>query len=47
MLFRSYGFRIDSNIRRALEAELSFYVQVWGLDSPEEYCDAIRVENLD
>jgi len=42
-----HGFRIDSNIRRALEAELSFYAQVWGLDSPEEYRDAIRVENLD
>ena len=41
-----HGFRIDSNIRRALEAELSFYAQVWGLDSPEEYRDAIRVENL-
>ena len=42
-----HGFRIDSNIRRALEAELSFYAQVWGLDSPEEYRDAVRVENLD
>ncbi len=42
-----HGFRIAANIRRAYEAELSFYTQVWKLDSAEDARLAVRVENLD
>jgi dipeptidyl aminopeptidase/acylaminoacyl peptidase len=30
-----HGFRIAANIRRALEAELSFYAQILGFELPE------------
>ena len=41
-----HGLRLASNIHRALRAELSFYTQVWGLESPEEDPVVARVENL-
>jgi dipeptidyl aminopeptidase/acylaminoacyl peptidase len=31
-----HGFRRAENIRAALDGELSFYAQVWGLDLPQE-----------
>ena len=40
-----HGFRIAANIRRALESELSFYRQVWGLEADEEGYE-LTVENL-
>lgn len=43
-----HGFRIASNIRRAREAELSFYTQVWQLPAAEESqeFDPVTVHNL-
>jgi len=42
-----HGFRRAENIRRALEAELSFYAQVLGFELPaEEGIEAVEVENL-
>lgn len=41
-----HGLRLASNIHRALRAELSFYTQVWGLESPEEDPVVVHVENL-
>jgi dipeptidyl aminopeptidase/acylaminoacyl peptidase len=42
-----HGFRRAENIRRALEAELSFYAQVLGFDLPEEEgIEPVEVENL-
>ena len=41
-----HGLRLASNIHRALRTELSFYTQVWGLESPEEDPVVARVENL-
>jgi dipeptidyl aminopeptidase/acylaminoacyl peptidase len=42
-----HGFRQAPNIRRALDAELSFYAQVFGFDlPPEEGIDPVEVENL-
>ena len=40
-----HGFRMATSIRGALEAELSFYCQVWGLDRSEE-TSKVAVENL-
>ncbi|WP_345422338.1 S9 family peptidase [Pseudonocardia xishanensis] len=40
-----HGFRRAENIRRALDAELSFYAQVYGFDAPEGI-DPVDVENL-
>ena len=42
-----HGFRSAANIHRALEAELSFYTQVWHLPVTEELRTAVRVDNLD
>jgi dipeptidyl aminopeptidase/acylaminoacyl peptidase len=42
-----HGFRRAENIRRALEAELSFYGQVLGFELPaEEGIEDVEVENL-
>ena len=42
-----HGFRQAPNIRRALDAELSFYAQVLGFTLPEaEGIDPVEVENL-
>jgi len=42
-----HGFRQAANIRRALDAELSFYSQVFGFDLPEgEGIEPVTVENL-
>jgi dipeptidyl aminopeptidase/acylaminoacyl peptidase len=42
-----HGFRRAENIRRALDAELSFYAQVLGFDLPaEEGIEPVAVENL-
>jgi dipeptidyl aminopeptidase/acylaminoacyl peptidase len=40
-----HGFRQAANIRRALEAELSFYVQVFGIDRPEPI-EPVPIANL-
>jgi len=43
-----HGFRLGENIRRALDAELSFYGQVLGFELPAaEGIDPVKVENLD
>ena len=41
-----HGLRLASNIHRALRTELSFYAQVWGLESSEEDTVVAHVENL-
>jgi dipeptidyl aminopeptidase/acylaminoacyl peptidase len=42
-----HGFRQAANIRRALDAELSFYGQVFGFELPEdEGVEPVTVENL-
>jgi dipeptidyl aminopeptidase/acylaminoacyl peptidase len=42
-----HGFRQAANIRRALDAELSFYGQVFGFELPEdEGIEPVTVENL-
>jgi dipeptidyl aminopeptidase/acylaminoacyl peptidase len=42
-----HGFRRAENIRRSLDAELSFYAQVFGFDLPPgEGIDPVAVENL-
>ncbi len=42
-----HGFRRAENIRRALDAELSFYAQVLGFPLPEdEGIEPVVVENL-
>jgi len=42
-----HGFRQAANIRRALDAELSFYGQVFGFEPPEdEGIEPVTVENL-
>ncbi|GAA1324978.1 S9 family peptidase [Pseudonocardia xinjiangensis] len=42
-----HGFRRAENIRRALDAELSFYAQVLGFELPaEEGIEPVTVENL-
>ena len=42
-----HGFRQAANIRRALEAELSFYAQVFGFSTPPgEAIEPVVVENL-
>ena len=42
-----HGFRQAENIRRALDAELSFYAQVLGFELPaEESIEQVPVENL-
>ena len=42
-----HGFRRAENIRRALDAELSFYAQVLGFELPaEEGIEPVAVENL-
>jgi dipeptidyl aminopeptidase/acylaminoacyl peptidase len=42
-----HGFRQAANIRRALDAELSFYAQVFGFETPEsEHIEPVPVENL-
>jgi dipeptidyl aminopeptidase/acylaminoacyl peptidase len=42
-----HGFRQAANIRRALDAELSFYGQVFGFALPEaEGIAPVTVENL-
>jgi dipeptidyl aminopeptidase/acylaminoacyl peptidase len=42
-----HGFRKAENIRRALDAELSFYAQVLGFELPaEESIEPVPVENL-
>ena len=40
-----HGFRQAANIRRSLEAELSFYAQVFGFDLADDL-DPVRVEHL-
>lgn len=43
-----HGFRQAANIRRALEAELSFYAQVLGFDLPlDEGIEPVTVEHLE
>ena len=42
-----HGFRRAENIRRALDAELSFYAQVFGFElPPDEGIEPVAVENL-
>jgi dipeptidyl aminopeptidase/acylaminoacyl peptidase len=42
-----HGFRQAANIRRALEAELSFYAQVFGFETPPgEAIEPVEVDNL-
>jgi dipeptidyl aminopeptidase/acylaminoacyl peptidase len=42
-----HGFRQAANIRRAFDAELSFYAQVFGFELPEaEGIEPVAVENL-
>jgi dipeptidyl aminopeptidase/acylaminoacyl peptidase len=42
-----HGFRRAENIRRAMDAELSFYGQVLGFPLPaEEHIDPVHIENL-
>lgn len=41
-----HGFRKAENLRRALEAELSFYARVFGFD-PADDIEPVTVENLD
>jgi dipeptidyl aminopeptidase/acylaminoacyl peptidase len=42
-----HGFRRSENIRRALDAELSFYAQVLGFELPAgEGIEPVVVENL-
>jgi dipeptidyl aminopeptidase/acylaminoacyl peptidase len=42
-----HGFRREQNIRRAIEAELSFYAQVLGFELPgEEAIEPVDVEGL-
>ena len=42
-----HGFRQAANIRRALDAELSFYAQVFGFSTPpDEAIEPVEVENL-
>jgi hypothetical protein len=42
-----HGFRRAENVRRALDAELSFYAQVLGFPLPaEEGIVPVEVENL-
>ncbi|MBW0114351.1 S9 family peptidase [Pseudonocardia abyssalis] len=42
-----HGFRRAENIRRALDAELSFYAQVLGFDLPaDEGIEPVEIENL-
>ena len=41
-----HGLRMASSIHRALRVELSFYAQVWGLESSEEDPIMAHVENL-
>jgi dipeptidyl aminopeptidase/acylaminoacyl peptidase len=42
-----HGFRRAENIRRSLDAELSFYAQVFGFDLPPgEGIEPVAVENL-
>jgi dipeptidyl aminopeptidase/acylaminoacyl peptidase len=42
-----HGFRRAENIRRALDAELSFYAQVLGFElPPDEGIEQVTVENL-
>ena len=40
-----HGFRQAANIRRALEAELSFYAQLFGFQPADDF-EPIKVENL-
>jgi dipeptidyl aminopeptidase/acylaminoacyl peptidase len=40
-----HGFRQADTIRRAVEAELSFYAQVWGIELSDDI-DPVEVENL-
>ncbi len=40
-----HGFRQESNVRRALDAELSFYAQIFGFELPiEEGIEPVRIE---
>ncbi|HVE26050.1 MAG TPA: prolyl oligopeptidase family serine peptidase, partial [Sporichthya sp.] len=42
-----HGFRRAENIRRAVDAELSFYAQVFGFELPvEEHIEPVPIENL-
>lgn len=42
-----HGFRQAANIRRGLEAELSFYAQVFGFElPPDEQIEPVEIENL-
>jgi dipeptidyl aminopeptidase/acylaminoacyl peptidase len=41
-----HGFRQAANIRHALEAELSFYAQVFGFELADDF-DPVKVEFLD
>ena len=40
-----HGFRQSANIRRALEAELSFYAQVFGFELADDF-EPVKVEHL-
>jgi dipeptidyl aminopeptidase/acylaminoacyl peptidase len=43
-----HGFRRAENIRRALDAELSFYAQVFGFElPPEENIEPVTVDNVE
>jgi dipeptidyl aminopeptidase/acylaminoacyl peptidase len=41
-----HGFRKAENIRRALEAHISFLAQVFGFE-PDDELEPIRIENLE
>lgn len=40
-----HGFRQAKNVKRALEAELSFYAQIFGFD-PADPIDPVKIKNL-
>jgi hypothetical protein len=43
-----HGFRRAENIRRAIDAELSFYAQVFGFGLPAgEGIEPVTIENLE
>ncbi|MDO4242557.1 MAG: prolyl oligopeptidase family serine peptidase [Actinomyces sp.] len=41
-----HGFRMAASIHRAYHSELSFYTQVWGIDSPEKDRGSVTIDNL-
>jgi hypothetical protein len=40
-----HGFRQGPHVKRALEAEFSFYAMIFGF-APTEYIEPVKIENL-